>query len=369
MVARSERRLVAPSQSELYGVVAGLLSDANGAAVVNLLQSLPGFDQWDASRAPVPEGWRQWNATWNCRSHPRTVFALVWWTDSRGRIHYLALANRGYWNEADLRSIFVACTGKIPVGIPFPTPLELIYPATMFVSTRREAFRSTSRLLCGCGAVGTTESLGWMGECCSSCYDRALEGLTPSQPPCVRTGPYRSGLGWSPAVSAGAQFLAVAGDHYVSLCERESCQFLGGIRLEGRLWDLKFHPSRPWLATAARGKDSLLLWDVASLQVRTRFEKAHNMDTIQFSADGSLVQARNNGRLVWDVDTGKRLAAELAEEMEQQFAVTPVEALCADVTVANRGLAVSADSRFVAMVHEGGWMELWPADAFARLWS
>jgi sugar lactone lactonase YvrE len=47
---------------------------------------------------------------------------------------------------------------------------------------------------CRCGAVGTPESLGWMGDTCGPCFDRRADGAPP-------TGGFGQYSGWSSALA------------------------------------------------------------------------------------------------------------------------------------------------------------------------
>jgi hypothetical protein len=362
MTHRSETRLVDPTRAELERVVADRLSDANATGQTGVLKGLPGFDDWFTDRGGAPAGWRQWNGPDPVTSlYSRTVLALAWWTDHLDRVHYLIVAGRRRWSQDQLQCLFA------PYGGDTPLPLEMVYPGTVFLR-KRGAPRSLWRILCRCGAAGTADSLAWMGECCGPCHDRSLEGLPPSQPGYLWAGPF-PGFG-TKALSAEARFFAVGESKRVEVHERESGASPGVLRLGGRLHALRFHPDRPWLATAARGQDGLLLWDIPTRQVRTRFDKAHNVESVEFSTDGSLVRGRANGQLaIWDLETGKRLPAELAEGTGGLFAGTRAEALCQEVVFGNHSLLPAADGRSVAVIEANGWTHLWSLESFALLWE
>lgn len=365
MVQTIQQRLVAPTREALWLEATLLLVRANAHGQTGLLTTLPGFDEWAADPG-ASEGWRQWNGPDPPAPHPRTVLAAAWWTDARGRVHVLLRARRGPFGESELR-----CTFTWDGQPPRPPFLEIVYPETVFLKKASDP-PGLVRVYCACGAAGAPAALGWMGEVCGACHDRAAAGLPPPDPP-VWTGP----LPWGEdlALSTAARYVAGGADRDLVVTDRESGRELGRGRLPGKLdrvGGLRFHPVHPWLATASRGPDGLLLWDAPALQVRVRYEKAHNVFGIEFSADGALLRAFNNGRwTVWEVETGRRVATYDSEPDPETFAQPELVRLCRKEFMFGRHtLLPTPDGTAVGVASVvARRLAVWPAERFARLWG
>src|SRR5262249_7905854 len=103
-----------------------------------------------------------------------------WWTDPAGRKHVRVvgrtrLAYSRLRGEVEMRSL---------------PPWWHVYPeAVLGVRGKTEGERYLA--VCRCGAVGTPEALGWMGDTCGPCFDRRAEGGIPS-------GGFGQFSGWAP---------------------------------------------------------------------------------------------------------------------------------------------------------------------------
>jgi hypothetical protein len=102
----------------------------------------------------------------SCKAGSQTPEVIAgWWTDPAGRRHFRVIGRtrvtygrlRG---EGELR------------GLP---PWWQVYPESI-LAVRRPDGPETFLACCRCGAVGTPESLGWMGDTCGPCFDRRADG-------------------------------------------------------------------------------------------------------------------------------------------------------------------------------------------------
>ena len=95
-------------------------------------------------------------------------------------------------------------------------PLWHAYPE--YVCRRRTVGKGAADRLCacGCGAVGTPESLGWMGETCGPCFDRKEEvgtgALSANLPGALYS--HREPLGAAACSPDGTRVAAVEGDNF-----------------------------------------------------------------------------------------------------------------------------------------------------------
>ena len=96
---------------------------------------------------------------------PTSQVVGSWWTDHIGRKH-VVVRGRRLEDESANDLIRRTRTDERP-------PLWHCYPDHLFL--KRDATSSVWLAACGCGTVGTPESLGWMGETCGPCYDQHEE--------------------------------------------------------------------------------------------------------------------------------------------------------------------------------------------------
>ena len=96
---------------------------------------------------------------------PTSQVVGSWWTDHIGRKH-LVVRGRRLEDESANDLIRRTRTDERP-------PLWHCYPDHLFL--KRDATSSVWLAACGCGTVGTPESLGWMGETCGPCHDQHEE--------------------------------------------------------------------------------------------------------------------------------------------------------------------------------------------------
>ncbi len=96
---------------------------------------------------------------------PTSQVVGSWWTDHIGRKH-VVVRGRRLEDESANDLIRRTRTDERP-------PLWHCYPDHLFL--KRDETSSVWLAACGCGTVGTPESLGWMGETCGPCYDQREE--------------------------------------------------------------------------------------------------------------------------------------------------------------------------------------------------
>lgn len=160
-------RLISPTEAELVAVLRRAMNTANreNRYYMNRMErDTPFWSRFaqDVLRAG-PEGRRR-----SCKGG-RAVPEVIagWWTDPAGRKHIriigrTRMARSGLRGEVEMRSL---------------PPWWHVYPeAILGVRGKKEGERYLA--VCRCGAIGTPETLGWMGDTCGPCFDRRMEGGT-----------------------------------------------------------------------------------------------------------------------------------------------------------------------------------------------
>src|SRR5262249_6862935 len=129
----------------------------------------------------------------------------AWWTDRLGRRHVRVKGARWSFTYAEEGESNILC----PHAQPRP-PLWMIYPDFIYLAEAGDGERVLAA--CPCGAAGTPEEIGWMGECCAACHDRRDEGQATPAPIRLPTPPRRSwsSLGDPMSFSADGKRLARA---------------------------------------------------------------------------------------------------------------------------------------------------------------
>jgi hypothetical protein len=229
-----------------------------------------------------------------CRKRRRcSVVATVWWSDCIGRRHQRV----------------IGCQRQGVAGPPedllrpdlLRPALAQIYPAHTFRLTRQGQTRAL--VACACGAFGTAEEVGWMGDCCGPCHDRRELQDRPTPPQ------RRLLAGRGPAVGS----LAFSADG-----RRLSAQGIDGVV---RVWDVPGGQLRLELpargdpysrtclspdgtAVAVRtGPQEITVWDVATGMPR-RVEPANLVQSFAYAPDGRLVVFSARQVSVWDAGEG-----------------------------------------------------------------
>jgi DNA-binding beta-propeller fold protein YncE len=164
-----EAILLDPSPGEIAERLADATAAANKRCRTRLLADDPA--KWRKFARQVqasPEGFELWRG--GKGGVPGTQLVGGWWTDHVGRKHVVL---RGRRIEHDAAKVLLhkdELARRPPLWHCYPEHLyqRLLpdgdgVPVTEWIAA------------CGCGAVGTPEALGWMGETCGPCHDRREE--------------------------------------------------------------------------------------------------------------------------------------------------------------------------------------------------
>jgi hypothetical protein len=182
-VSAFDTRLIEPTEAQLAAVLGRAMKAANRENRNGQNHMTRDAEFWGRFARDVlrsgPEGRRR-----SCkggRAIPEVVAG--WWTDPAGRKHVRVIGRtRNRWDrlrgEVELR------------GLP---PWWHLYPEAILCARERSG---ANRYLaaCRCGAVGTPESLGWMGDTCGPCSDRRADGAPPA-------GGFGQYSGWSASLA------------------------------------------------------------------------------------------------------------------------------------------------------------------------
>jgi hypothetical protein len=161
---KHEAKLIDPDAEQIVAALSEATAGANKRCRARLLEDRP--EKWRkfarAAQAQ-PEGWEMFRG--GRGGVPATQVLAAWWTDAAGRKHVVLRGRRVEHDEAK-RLLHKEDLDQRP-------PLWHAYPE--YVCRRTVGAESQIVCACGCGAVGTPESLGWMGETCGPCFDRREE--------------------------------------------------------------------------------------------------------------------------------------------------------------------------------------------------
>jgi hypothetical protein len=161
---KHETKLIDPDAEQIVAALTQAAEDANKRCRARLLEDAP--DKWRKFArdcAAKPEGWAMFRG--GKGGVPATQVLAAWWTDSIGRRHVVIRGRRVEHDDAK-RLLLKDELDQRP-------PLWHAYPE--YVCRRAVGTESALVCACGCGAVGTPEALGWMGETCGPCFDRAQD--------------------------------------------------------------------------------------------------------------------------------------------------------------------------------------------------
>ena len=167
-MATFDKRFIDPDEGALTGTLGKAMKAANreNQTLTNLMARDAAF--WGRFAHDVlrsgPEGRRR-----SCRGGravPEVIAA--WWTDPAGRKH-VRIIGRTRHRFARLRR---------EVELRALPPWWHVYPEAVLGVRERDAERYIA--VCRCGALGTPESLGWMGDTCGPCFDRRADGGAPA---------------------------------------------------------------------------------------------------------------------------------------------------------------------------------------------
>lgn len=255
---KHEAKLIDPTPEQIAAALTTATEGANKRCRTRLLELDPAKVRKFVKRCGAePEGWEMFRG--GRGGVPASQVLAAWWTDAARRKHVVVRGRRVEHRES-ARLLHKDELDQRP-------PLFHAYPE--YVYRRWVGGRQEVVCACGCGAVGTPQTLGWMGECCGPCSDRKDE-----------VGPegLRANI---PGVLYGERdpLTAVA------------CSPDGN------------------LVAAAEGKDIAHLWDLRTRE-RTTFElEAQIGIDLAFSSDGRYLLAAGfglKGKPIAVIDTAKK---------------------------------------------------------------
>jgi DNA-binding beta-propeller fold protein YncE len=204
---KHETKLIDPAPEETAAAISEATADANKRCRSRLLKDDPAkWRKFARNAAASPEGYSMFRG--GKGGVPATQVLAAWWTDSIGRKHVVVRGRRVEHDEAK-RLLHKEDLEKRP-------PLWHAYPE--YVCRRTVGKESQVVCACGCGAVGTPEALGWMGETCGPCADRKEElgdaGLVGNVPGVLYSD--REPLGAVACSPDGGRVAAVEGRNFAT---------------------------------------------------------------------------------------------------------------------------------------------------------
>ncbi|AWM37258.1 WD domain, G-beta repeat [Gemmata obscuriglobus] len=161
---KHEVRLIDPDEEAVVETITRATEAANKRCRSRLLDDNPArWKKCARAIAGAPEGHQMFRG--GRGGVPATQVLAAWWTDAIGRKHVVVRGRRVEHDEAK-RLLYKEDLEKRP-------PLFHAYPEYVCRRTLNGAEQVVCA--CGCGAVGTPESLSWMGPMCGPCFDRKEE--------------------------------------------------------------------------------------------------------------------------------------------------------------------------------------------------
>lgn len=162
---KHETRLIDPNADTIAATLSACVTDTNKRCRVRRLEDNP--SKWyklARQIAAQTEGWEMFRA--GRGGVPATQVIVAWWSDTIGRKHVVVRGWRIEHDEARI-VLYHDTLDCLP-------PLLHAYPE--YVCLRKLDSQPEEVICaCGCGAVGTPETLGWMGATCGPCFDRQEE--------------------------------------------------------------------------------------------------------------------------------------------------------------------------------------------------
>ena len=172
---KHEAKLIDPDAERIVAALALATAAANKRCRARLLADDPAkWRKFARAAAATPEGYSMFRG--GKGGVPATQLVAAWWTDPAGRKHVVLRGRRVEHDEAKRLLQKEELETRPPLWHAYPE----------YVCRRTVGKASQIVCGCGCGAVGTPESLGWMGETCGPCFDRKEEvgavGLSANVP-------------------------------------------------------------------------------------------------------------------------------------------------------------------------------------------
>ena len=199
---KHEVKLIDPTPEQIGAALTETTVAANKRCRARLLDADPvKWRKFQRDCAATPEGYAMFRG--GRGGIPATQVLAAWWTDAAGRKHVVVRGRRVEHDEAK-RLLHKEDLDARPA-------LWHAYPE--YVCRRTVGDESQIVCACGCGAVGTPESLGWMGATCGPCFDRKEEvgaGALRANLPGVLYG-HREPLGAVACSPDGTRVAAIEG--------------------------------------------------------------------------------------------------------------------------------------------------------------
>ena len=172
---KHEAKLIDPDAERIVAALALATAAANKRCRARLLADDPAkWRKFARDTAAKPEGYSMFRG--GKGGVPATQLLAAWWTDPAGRKHVVLRGRRVEHDEAKRLLQKQDLDARAPLWHAYPE----------YVCRRTAGKTAQIVCACGCGAVGTPESLGWMGETCGPCFDRKEEvgavGLSANVP-------------------------------------------------------------------------------------------------------------------------------------------------------------------------------------------
>ncbi|HEY1187936.1 MAG TPA: hypothetical protein VGE74_09775 [Gemmata sp.] len=164
IMLKHEVRLIDPSEDTIVATLTQTTAAANKRCRSRLLEDAPAkWRKFARAAAEAPEGYEMFRG--GRGGVPATQVLAAWWTDAISRKHVVMRGRRIEHDEAK-RVLQKSDLDTRP-------PLFHAYPEYVC----RRTMNGTEQVVCacGCGAVGTPDSLSWMGPMCGPCFDRKEE--------------------------------------------------------------------------------------------------------------------------------------------------------------------------------------------------
>lgn len=291
-MVKYEQILIDPSPGEVAECLALAAAAADAGARERKLGDQPAKWRKMAREAiQTPEGM---NFSFGGRTRlPASHLMLCWWSDGIGRKHFVVRGRR--LEDRDTRDYFDERT------LALRPPLWHCYPNSVLGLPTQRDVRWVVQ--CGCGAVGTPESLAWMGGECGACFDRRHDGSDILEEPralhaglpsiqnidfsehgIAASGGGNTLLAW-PCLRAGPVIVTVNECHYISSLSYSTGEILIDAIDDG--------PKRPPIAIGFDGAtrpladSDCVLYGVGSPVLRHR-------DGRITSVDGTLLAVMHN---------------------------------------------------------------------------
>jgi len=193
-------RLIDPTEAELAATLKKAHAAANrgvGARSTKLDRDADFWSRFARDCLREPAGRRR-----SCKAGPQTPEVIAgWWTDPANRRHFRVIGR--------LRSRYGRMRGEGELrDLP---PWWQVYPESVLAVRRADQGEDEESYMacCRCGATGSPESLGWMGDTCGPCFDRKADGGVAAG----GFGHFSGWGGWQPRVGFSADGTQLVGSN------------------------------------------------------------------------------------------------------------------------------------------------------------